>query len=139
MVRAPFLFLFLFVSTLAVSTIGFAKPEANKVEINTPLEKLHTPKVRVPESVNRNELFFVSVQVGQRLHPLTEDHTIEWIEASVDGQKVFLARLTPLMGEARMTFPLKLKKSAHLKVEAHCNLHGTWATETEIKVKHKLF
>jgi desulfoferrodoxin-like iron-binding protein len=121
------------------SSYVIAKDAPAEETLNTPLEKLHKPKVRTPETVNKNELFFISVQVGDRLHPMSEEHLIEWIEASVDGQKVFQARLTPLMGEARMTFPLRLKKSAQVKVEAHCNLHGTWADETEVKVKHKLF
>ena len=121
------------------SSFAIAKSVPPDTTLNTPLEKLHKPKVRTPKTVNKNELFFISVQVGEKLHPMEEEHIIEWIEASIDGQKVFQAHLTPLMGEARMTFPLRLKKSAHIKVEAHCNLHGTWADEIEVKVKHKLF
>jgi len=109
------------------------------VALETPLERLHRPLVRTPETVGKNELFFVSIQVGDKIHELTPEHHIDWIEATLNGKRVFRATLTPFLPEARMTFPLRLKNTSTLKVEAHCNRHGTWGREIQIRTKSSLF
>ena len=61
------------------------------------------------------------VTVGSTLHPMTEEHYIQWIELQADG-KVYKAFLKP--GDA---------PSAEFCVEGstvsareYCNLHGLW-------------
>lgn len=62
------------------------------------------------------------VTVGSTLHPMTEEHYIEWIELVADN-KVYTEYLTPgqepsavfMIGEANELF-----------AREYCNLHGHW-------------
>lgn len=67
----------------------------------------------------------VKVEVGSVLHPMTEEHSIEWIYLQTDkgGHRKCLAP-----GEApATTFALADEKP--LGVYAYCNLHGLWMAE----------
>lgn len=63
------------------------------------------------------------VKVGEKaLHPMTEQHRIEWIEV-IDGRRVFREYLKEgMIPEA--FFPVKLK--AGLILREYCNIHGLW-------------
>ena len=64
------------------------------------------------------------VQIGSTLHPMTEDHYIEWIELIVDGC-VSTKFLKP--GDIpKITF--KACYGEHAEARAYCNLHGHWKT-----------
>jgi superoxide reductase len=66
----------------------------------------------------------VHVQIGEALHPMDEDHYIEWITLVTNNKTktVFLAPGdTP---EAR--FATTAEKGT---VYAYCNLHGLWKSE----------
>ena len=87
----------------------------NTVEAST--EK-HLPVVSVEDD-------FVKVAIGETLHPMTEEHSIQWVYLQTDkgGQRKNL-----LPGESpEVTFALYDEKS--LAVYAYCNLHGLWKTE----------
>lgn len=127
-------FLFSAENLFAAKKSGSLKGE-EIVTIVTPVEKERRPRVQAPKSVKRGELFMVSVQVGEKMHPSTKDHSIEWIEAAVNGEKVFHLTLYPALSEPRFTFPLRLEKDAVLKVEAHCSKYGSWGTEVPIRVR----
>jgi superoxide reductase len=63
----------------------------------------------------------VKVTVGSVAHPMTEDHSIEWIEIIADG-KTQRQSLKP--GDApEAVFSVEADQ---IKVRAYCNLHGLW-------------
>ena len=63
----------------------------------------------------------IKVTVGSTLHPMTDDHYIEWIEVIADG-KAYLQFLNP--GDApEATFCIEAEK---ITAREHCNLHGLW-------------
>lgn len=65
------------------------------------------------------------VTVGSTIHPMTEEHYVQWIELITDEDEVLTAYLKP--GEA----PSVVFKTSAKKVTAreYCNLHGLWKNE----------
>ena len=91
------------------------KLEAGVVEAS---REKHIPEVEVLDGR-------VNVTVGSVLHPMAEEHFIEWIYLQTEkgGQR---KELKP--GEApAVTFQLGDDKP--VAVYAYCNLHGLWMTE----------
>ena len=78
----------------------------------------HLPVV----TVNGNTVY---VEVGSAAHPMTEEHSIEWIYLQTDkgGQR---KNLSPNEAPA-VTFALT--DETPVAVYAYCNLHGLWKTE----------
>jgi len=67
----------------------------------------------------------VKVVVGSVLHPMTEEHSIQWVYLETDkgGQRKCLAP-----GESpEVVFALNGEKP--IAVYAYCNLHGLWKSE----------
>lgn len=65
----------------------------------------------------------IKVSVGSIAHPMEEKHSIEWVEAVVDG-KAYRQFLNP--GDApEVFFPIVGK---NITVREFCNLHGLWQT-----------
>lgn len=102
----------------------------------TDLEKKHLPIVTTRKSVCKNECFEVVVEVGRLMaHPNEPGHHIDFIELYADH--TYLARID---FTARTTCPImKVCLSldhvhSRLRAFAHCNLHGTWECQAEIKV-----
>lgn len=61
------------------------------------------------------------VTVGSTLHPMVEDHYIEWIELVADG-KAYRQFLSP--GDQPIaTFSVQ---AATVSAREHCNKHGLW-------------
>lgn len=65
----------------------------------------------------------IKVAVGSTLHPMTSEHSIEWI-ALVAGDKVEFVYLKPGQ-EPKAEFA----EVASGTVYAYCNLHGLWKAE----------
>ncbi len=64
----------------------------------------------------------VKVVVGSTLHPMTEEHYIQWIEV-VNGPWVNRKYLKPGDApEAEFFVPMSDK----LEVRSYCNIHGLW-------------
>jgi len=61
------------------------------------------------------------VSVGSVLHPMVDDHYIEWIELLADG-KAYRQFLNP-GDEPIATFFVKASK---VSAREHCNKHGLW-------------
>ncbi len=66
----------------------------------------------------------LKVIVGEVEHPMTEDHSIEWVEI-ITEQKVYRHIFSP--GEKpECYFEIPQKQ---YKVRAYCNLHGLWSSK----------
>jgi len=63
----------------------------------------------------------VKVTVGEVLHPMTEEHHIEWIEIIADG-RVYRKNLKA-GDEPVAEFCVKAEE---MTARAYCNLHGLW-------------
>ena len=61
------------------------------------------------------------VSVGSVLHPMVEDHYIEWIELLADG-KAYRQFLKP-GDEPIATFGVE---ASNVSAREHCNKHGLW-------------
>lgn len=61
------------------------------------------------------------VSVGSVLHPMVEDHYIEWIELVADG-KAYRQFLNP-GDEPIATFAVE---ASNVSAREHCNKHGLW-------------
>lgn len=68
----------------------------------------------------------VRVTVGSVLHPMTAEHSIEWVylETTAGAQRKTLSPDT----EPTVTFALTDGEKP-IAVYAYCNLHGLWKTE----------
>lgn len=80
----------------------------------------HIPVVTVEGSI-------VKAVVGEVIHPMTEEHSIEWIYLQTDrgGQRKILKP-----GEEPIaTFALCDEKP--IAVYAYCNLHGLWKADVK--------
>ena len=67
----------------------------------------------------------VTVTVGSVIHPMSEEHSIEWIYLLTEqgGQLKYLAPGS----EPRAVFAIDGDKP--IAVYAYCNLHGLWKSE----------
>lgn len=76
----------------------------------------HVPSVKMDGNT-------LHVQVGSTLHPMTEEHYIQWIVA-VQGSLTQRVQLTP-QDEPKATFTIDPAKGP-VTVYEYCNLHGLW-------------
>ncbi len=69
----------------------------------------------------------VRVSVGSAIHPMTEQHSIEWIylETEKGGQ------LWTLRPDEAPEAEFALANQRAIAAYAYCNLHGLWKTEIE--------
>jgi len=72
---------------------------------------------------NGNKL---TVKVGSILHPMTEEHHIEWIEVLGAGEVIANARVFP--GE-KPEAEFNLSSTENVTARAFCNVHGLWKSE----------
>ena len=82
-------------------------------------EEKHLPVCRVSGAE-------VSVSVGAAPHPMTEEHSIQWI-CLVTDQGTKMRRLTP-QDAPEAVFTCCTGESP-VAVYAYCNLHGLWKTQ----------
>lgn len=69
----------------------------------------------------------LSVQVGEVVHPMTPEHSIQWILVH-QGDKVQYVTLTP-DSEPKATF--RIEPGKPVEVYEYCNLHGLWKAESK--------
>ena len=62
------------------------------------------------------------IQVGSVLHPMLEEHHIEFIQAVSDDKKQFLTRFLDANDEPQIT----LGETQYTSATEYCNLHGLW-------------
>ena len=89
--------------------------EAGVVEAS---HEKHIPVVKVEGNT-------VTVEIGSVAHPMTPEHSIEWVylQTDVGGQR---KDLTP---NDAPTVSFALAGEKPIAVYAYCNLHGLWKTE----------
>ncbi|MCR5787342.1 MAG: hypothetical protein K6G28_06555 [Acholeplasmatales bacterium] len=100
----------------------FDEKELNleKVEIkNSDANEKHVPVVEINNNV-------VDVVVGSNLHPMTEEHYIQYI--IVETNKGLHLQQTKSLKEARAKVLLSDNEKA-LRVYSYCNLHGVYVKE----------
>lgn len=68
----------------------------------------------------------VTVTVGETLHPMTEEHYIEWIV--LETKKGTQIQYLSPSEEPKATFALT-EDDELIHVYAYCNLHGLWGKE----------
>lgn len=66
----------------------------------------------------------VKVKVGSNLHPMEEEHYIEWIAIEADGQ-TYRKYLKP-GDNPEVEFCIKAE---NISAREYCNLHGLWKSE----------
>jgi superoxide reductase len=69
------------------------------------------------------------VSVGEELHPMQEDHFIEWIEIILQNGKSFRVFLNP-SDEPKAEFVFNEKI---VKIREYCNIHGLWINNLDEK------
>lgn len=91
--------------------------DANTVDAS---REKHVPVV----SVNGNK---VAVTVGSTIHPMIEEHYIEWIylQTKNGGQR----KCVKIGGEPSATF--SIYDDEPVAAFAYCNLHGLWKADIE--------
>jgi superoxide reductase len=106
----------------------------------------HVPVIECPDMVQAGEAFAIKISVGKEIpHPNTIEHHISWIQVyfNPEGDKFAydLGRFEfNIHGEANaFTAPVAittvtLSKPGTLHAVSHCNIHGLWESEKEIKV-----
>jgi superoxide reductase len=63
------------------------------------------------------------VKIGEKKHPMEENHFIEWIEAEDEQKNISRMYLRPGdKPEARFKFKV-------ISARAYCNLHGLWKNQ----------
>lgn len=119
---------------------GVNIPSSDNPKDMDELEKKHAVVIEAPDSVKKNELFEVTVRVGEykkhpKKHPNEPGHFIPWME--LYSGDTFLARvnLTPKKTHYVMKATVKLDHGHPLRAWAMCNLHGLWEGSKEIEVK----
>ena len=91
------------------------KLEAGVVEAS---HEKHIPVVKIEGNT-------VTVEIGSVAHPMTAEHSIEWVylQTNTGGQR---KDLTPNDAPA---VSFALQGETPIAVYAYCNLHGLWKTE----------
>ena len=112
-------------------------------ELNKPLDwsnlpdmaKKHVPIIESPEDVKTNESFSVKIKIGGIdgvEHPNSLSHWITWV-AIYAGERL-ISRIefgSELTDKYVAEIRTRLNKSATLKAQAFCNLHGIWEGKTK--------
>ena len=93
--------------------------EMEEVSVNTNEEGLKEKHIPVYE-INNNRLV---VKVGEKLHPMSEDHYIEWI--SVSTNKGFHTQMFKPGQNPIAVFRL-CKGEMPVSIYAYCNIHSLW-------------
>ena len=109
------------------TVVHTAKDEFNLNE----QEKLHLPLVNAPVSVTSGSKAIVSVQIGEELHQMLENHHIVAVDLYVNNRFAELIELGPNK-EPRVEFETIIRKNSQLEVVSHCSLNGSWSITTEI-------
>jgi len=96
-------------------------------------EKKHMPQITVVKQCGLipDGCIDVHAKVGEIQHPMQQDHYIVDIDFYIDNEFIARTKLTPEKLNPCAALHLK-QDSGKLQVISHCNLHGSWISETDI-------
>jgi superoxide reductase len=99
----------------------------------TELEKKHIPVIKIVKTCGLipEGCADVHIRIGEILHPMQPEHSIQWIDFYVDKEFVSRIKLTPEKLNPAAALHLKVQ-SGKLTVVDYCNLHGSWVNEDTI-------
>lgn len=92
-----------------------------------PMNHLH-PQTIIDEKKEKHVPIFINddlIQVGTELHPMSEEHHIEFIEAVSADRKNIQIKLLDIDQPPQMF----VSQREYSKLFEYCNLHGLWAGE----------
>ncbi len=93
----------------------------------------HIPRVKVSKEcalIPEDTCTDLFVRVGEKLHPMTDAHFIQWVDCYVDKAYVSRSEFTPGVQPATC-FHLK-KAGEKVTLIEHCNKHGHWSAEASL-------
>lgn len=91
------------------------------------LEMVHWPKLAVAGRAAAGQAVSLSIQIGHKLHPMTVEHHIEWVEVWASGKRLERIEFDEVTAvEPALTVRLTLAEPTELTVRTRCNLHGLW-------------
>lgn len=93
----------------------------------------HVPSIMVNKEcklIPEEACVDVIVRIGETLHPMMPEHSIQFIDCYVDDKYVSRVLLTPGVNPSAV-FHLRAVGSKARIVE-NCNLHGYWQAEADI-------
>lgn len=93
----------------------------------------HIPSVKVNKEcglIPEESCVDVIVRIGETLHPMVEDHFIQFIDCYVDDNYVSRVLLTPGVNPSGC-FHLKATGSK-VRIVENCNKHGYWQAEADL-------
>lgn len=105
----------------------------------------HVPVISLPEKINSNESFAVTVSIGDAVaHPNTLEHHISWMKLFYvqEGSTILVEVADMKFGshgeldsftEPFFTSKIKVSKPGKLVAMSYCNIHGLWENEVDIK------
>jgi len=100
----------------------------------TPLEMSHWPKLSISKKTPMGQPFNLMIQIGNKLHPMTAEHHIEWVEVWAGDKRLLRTDfIEPTWTKPVLTVNLSAVEATQLKVRMRCNLHGLW--ENSIKLQ----
>jgi superoxide reductase len=114
----------------------------------------HVPVIELPAHVKKGEKVKINVSVGKEIpHPNTTEHHISWIEVYFQpvnekypymiGKYEFESHGASAQGpntstvysDPEVTVTFRTEKSGTVIALSHCNIHGLWSNQVELKVE----
>ena len=99
------------------------------------MAKKHVPIIEAPSKVKVNEPFAVKIKIGGIdgvEHPNTLSHWINWVTLYAGERLISRVEFgSELSDKYVVTINVTLNKSATLKAQVFCNLHGVWEGKTK--------
>jgi superoxide reductase len=104
--------------------------------VKTGQDPKHTPKITAPDKVKAGEWFDVTVEVGNEArHPSLIEHHVRWIAIYKDDVEIARTYLHPVFSTPKVTFTIRLEKSAKLRAMEEPTHTAAWETSKDIKVE----
>jgi len=101
----------------------------------TGMAKKHVPIIEAPDTVKANEPFAVKIKIGGIdgvEHPNTLSHWINWVTLYAGERLISRVEFgSELSDKYVVTLNVTLNKSATLRAQEFCNLHGVWEGKTK--------
>jgi superoxide reductase len=103
--------------------------------IHTAQDPKHTPKIIAPDKVKPGEWFDVTIEVGVGArHPSLVEHSVRSITLLKDDVEIARAYLHPVFSTPKVTFTIRLEKSAKLRALEEPNHSAPWEASKEVVV-----